>query len=396
MFRRDSRLFIKSLRVAVLIGAVFLAGCIGTVLLISKSEAGGSKPLTLALVNEDTGSSFADMVLAVIAENDNIAAAVDVKFCGSEEEAVRAVTGGAAAALIIPQDFFASVNYGENYPCKILLNRANTAAARAVSYFADLGSDMLSAAQYAIYEGDVYLIGAGAQDSVRSDYNYALNTAMVAEAASAPERYFVPVRLSYTANGLPRTAHYAALFTGFFFGLLCICFYRLYREDCGREKLTRLFAAGVSRFGFLFWKVFLPFLLFAALLAVLLFAGGGFVEISWSIPGIILALLSALFAALIGASCGIWFGDASGAVLFAVWFVSLFFCGGILPYSSLSPAVLRIGEFTPLGVIYAALSPLFGGRADPRVLIAAAVYVTLCVLAVRISLKRLLIGKEIV
>ena len=85
MFRRDSRLFIRSLKYILIIGCILLAGAAGTILLIVNNEAGGSKPLTLALVNEDTESSFSDLVLSVVAENENIASSVDVEFFDTEE-----------------------------------------------------------------------------------------------------------------------------------------------------------------------------------------------------------------------------------------------------------------------------------------------------------------------
>ena len=214
MFKRDCRLFIRSLKYVIIIGCILLAGAAGTVFMILNNEAGGSRPLTLALVNEDTDSSFSDLVLGIVAENENIAASVTVRFFETEEEAVKAVENGAAAALIIPQDFFGSVYAGDNYPCRIILNSSNESSAQTIKYFAGLGSDMLSSAQYAIYEGDMFLAENGADGQTREEYNIYLNTSMISEAAEAPNRYFDIKNVGYSASGLPKVSHYAALFPG--------------------------------------------------------------------------------------------------------------------------------------------------------------------------------------
>ena len=355
--------------------------------------ARGSKPLTLALVNEDTESSFSDLVLSVVAENENIASSVDVEFFDTEEEAIEAVRKGAAAALIIPDDFFGSVNAGENYPCRIVLNNSNESSAATIRYFASLGSDMLSAAQYAIYEGDLYLRQQGANDQTRYEYNLYLNTSMISEAAEAPNRYFSYYSVGYTASGLPRNAHYIALFLGFLFGVLSICFFHLYLDDFRTEMLTRLFSAGVSRTGFMKWKILLPGLVFLILTVLVFIFGGRFAQFHFALPALIAALGAVAFGALFCGLYGTAIGDLSGAVIFIIFFVSLFFCGGIIPYSNLTGIALKIGSFTPLGVIYGLLSPSFGGSFELSSVIAAVCYIVPGILFLRSEMERTLIGR---
>ena len=396
MVLRDSRLFLRSLKYVLIIGCILLVGFAGTVMMITGSEAGASKPLTLALVNEDTDSSFSNMVLEIIANNENIASAIEVQFFDEEEAAVTAVRKGAAAALIIPNDFFASVNYGQNYPCKIVLNNSNLSSANTVKYFAGLGSDMLSSAQYAIYEGDIYLADQGADDDTRREYNLLLNTAMISEAAQAPETYFDLKNLGYTAKGLPKYAHYIALFTAFFCGLLSICFFHLYRDDCKKETLMRLFAAGVSKKQYMFCKILFPGICFAVILIGVTVAGGRFVRLFVSPAALICAAAGIAFLAVFCALFGTALGDSSGAVVFIIFFVSMFFTGGIIPYVNLTQTALTIGSFTPLGVVYSLFSPLFGGRFTFLSLVPLAVYLILGVFAVKGELDRTVLGKETV
>ena len=393
MFKRDSRLFVRSLKYIIIIGCILLAGAAGTIFMIINDDAGGSKPLTLALVNEDQESTFADLVLNIVAENENIASSVDVVFFKSEEEAVKAVKNGAAAALIIPDDFFGSVYQGENYPCRIVLNNSNKSSARTIRYFAGLGSDMLSSAQYAIYEGDLYLARKDADDKTREDYNVYLNMKMVSEAAEAPDRYFDVFSAGYTASGLPKTAHYIALFMGFFFGIISICFFHLYRDDFRTDRLTRLFASGVSRAMYIRWKILLPGALFLIITILVFVFGGRFVEFNASPAALLPAFGAAAFAAAFCGLFGTAIGDLSGAVIFIIFFVSLFFCGGIIPYSNLTALTLKAGSFTPLGVIYGILSPAFGGRFELSALIAGAAYIVLGVWMFKNALDRTLAGR---
>ena len=94
--------------------------------------------------------------------------------------------------------------------------------------------------------------------------------------------------------------------------------------------------------------------------------------------------------------CGLYgtaIGDLSGAVIFIIFFVSLFFCGGIIPYSNLTGIALKIGSFTPLGVIYGLLSPAFGGSFEISSVIAAVCYIVPGILFLRSEMERTLIGR---
>ena len=395
MFRRDCRLFLKCLKSALVIGCIFLMICAAAAVLIVKSEEAGKKPVTLALVNEDTDSTFSGFVLNMIAANENIASAMEVTFFETEEEAVRAVKEGAAAALILPQDFFASVSYGENYPCKIILNNTNLSAAGMISDYAALGSDILSSAQTAIYAGDLCLQEKGADGTIRGEYNLQLNASMVSEVADAPERYFEIENFGYTTKGLSAAAHYAALYLSFFLAVLGICFFHLYRDDCEKGQLIRLFSAGITAKKFIFWKILLPAAFFAILTMIGLPAGRKMLLLNITPAALAAAVCGILFLAFFVMCIGICFGAASGAISFVIGFVSLFLCGGIIPYANLAPWVLQIGKFTPLGVSYSLFSPLLNGGFDFVCLIPAAIYILFGSLAISRTLKQTILGAEV-
>lgn len=393
MIHRDGRLFVRCLIYVLITGCVFLAICAGAVKLLSDHEDGGGSALTLVLVNEDE-SYFGDFVLNIISSNENIVSAVEVVSAVSEAEAIDAVKHGAAGALILPDDFFASVDSGENYPCRIILNDDNMAAASMIRRFSDLGSDMLSSAQYAVYEGDLYLREQGADESVRSEYNLILNGSMAAEIADAPDRYFRIKDLGYTNRGLSVFGHYAAVYLAFFFGILSMAFFHLYRDDCERGTLIRLRSAGVGKRRFLFWKVLLCGFAYAAVLAVVCIVFRS--RITPGPAAVLLSVCAVLFAAYFCACIGIAFGNSSAAVLFVIFFVSLFFCGGIIPYSGLSQTALAIGNATPIGVIYALLSPLFGGSISISVILPAMIYLAVGTLFYSVCIDRTVLGRETV
>lgn len=394
MLLRDSRLFFRSLGYVIIIGCLLLGGCAAALHMVLASDTGGGKPLTLALVNHDKNEALSELVINVIAGNSNIAAALDVQYYDTDEEAEKAVENGAAAAMIIPERFFASVYYGENLPCRIILNSTNASSAATIRYFTEIGADMLNAAQEAIYEGDLYLIDQGADDNTRSAFNGELNERMVSEAAHAADSYFRIENVGFTAVGLSRIGHYAAVLIGFFFGLLSLCLFHLYHDDTSHDMLIRLSSAGVTKKRYLLWKILLPAALFAIILVIAILAGGKFIVLNITPAAVICAMLAALFAAAFCGLFGVALGNLSGPVLFAVFFVSMFFCGGIIPYSNLSETALFIGKLTPLGVIYQLLSPVLGGTAEPWTAAVGAVYIALGILAVNRSLNRVMLGKE--
>lgn len=402
MWKRDKKLFAHCLLNVLVTGVLLLTGCAAAFFLATQSGA-SKKPLELALVNEDGDGALQNIILAVIAGNEEISDAVDVRICGTEKEAVEAVKAGASAALIIPDGFFGSIYAGKNSPCTLILNDADISSAGAIREYTNLGSDLLSKAQCVIYAGDAYLADLGAGDEERSAYNRQLNLSLLGEAADAAESYFFVLDVGYTSEGLSETGHYLAAFLGFALAVLGVCFYPLYTTDVRTDRLRRLLSAGVTRRSFFVWKILLPAALYMGIImaVILVLATGADVAPALSslkapvlsFSTIASAVCAALFAAAFCAFLGAVLGKSSAAATFLIFFVSLFFIGGIIPYSALPNEVLSVGQLTPLGVLYSLLSPLFGGALNIWTLPFAALYLLAGCIASHSALKKCVIGR---
>ena len=169
-------------------------------------------------------------------------------------------------------------------------------------------------------------------------------------------------QVPYTNGGLTQSGHYLIIYTVFFLSLMILGYFHLYQTDLERGRLLMLRSSGLSDRRFLRWKWIFPFLFSCLFLLAFVLVVPRFKALTLTPATILYALYGLLFTALFGTFLSIGLGRISGAVLFTIHIVGLFFCGGIIPYARLSPFVLSIGDVTPLGAVYHALAPLAGER----------------------------------
>lgn len=394
MLYRDLRLFFRALGATLVMGILILAVCVGIVCAIAAAETGSRKLLQIAVTNQDTESPLGEMTIRLISSHELVSSLVTIQLCDTPEDARRAVEAGAAAAVILPDGFFSSIMSGEDLPCELILSEANQSGRNTVAAYADVGSDLLSAAQYAVYSGAAYLRSQGISDEALSNYIYQLDMDSFSHVSKAQKQYFESYEIAYTAGGLSMLGHYAVVYLSFFFSMLILSFAHLYSADCSRDMLLRLRASGITEGAFLRWKLLLPGSLFLLLTVILLPVAERFLTVELTPAAILCALAAGVFCALFGGLLSFGLGSFGGCTQFLVTVLGLFLCGGIIPYSRMSLIAARLGCYTPLGVVYGLLSPLLGGTLTWQLFTTAAFYLALAALLAHAHFSRLLRGRD--
>ena len=393
MFTRDLRLFLRSLRTILFLGAVLAAGCAGAVYGFARTEQAGSTQAEIVVCNQDD-SRYGSLVLKYAANHELIQALVSIDFCDTEEAAVQAVEEGAAAAVIIPDGFFSGVYHGDTPVCRLVLSADGQSARRMVEAYLQMAADLLTRGQQFVFSGDYYMDDLGADADMADAFNQYMNLRFFTELTDAQEIYLEETTLAYTDSGLSSAAHYLAVYLAFLLSVLSLGYDALYQTDAQRGRLAMLASVGIRSGRFLRWKVLLPFGL-SVLLGVGIFAlAGQFLFLTVSAQTLLLlfagllclSVWSALFA------CGL--GRISGAVLFTAQVLGLLLCGGIIPYVKLKPFVLAVGAWTPLGTLYRLFTPLLGGRISGTVWVTVCAYTLVGVLLYRRRMRRLMLGRE--
>lgn len=361
MLYRDSRLFSRALYNAFVMGVLFLVACAGLFWVITASETSSDHLVEIAISNEDTENPLGEMAIRLASSHDLVSKLVTIRLCDTPDDAVKAVEDGAAAAVILPDGFFDSIMSGEDLPCRLVLSKTNTSGRNTVAIYADVGSDLLSAAQYAVYSGVAYLKSQGVSGQAISDYIYRLDMDSFSHVSEAQKLYFETAEISYTAGGLSMYCHYAVLYASFCFCILILSFSHLYHADCQRDTLSRLQASGISESAFICWKLILPGLFILLLTAGMLAVAAQFFNVRFSFGSVVCAVCAIAFCAALGGLLSLGLGTLGGCVQFLCTIAGLFLLGGIIPYSRMNPIATMLGAYTPLGVVYGLFSPLFGG-----------------------------------
>ena len=393
MFRRDLKLFLHSLRTLVLLIVILLAGCVGTILAISGLETPEMPKPKLILCNMDTESQYGSTLLALASGHEMVGSLLDLSFAESEEEAMEEVRNGAVAAIILPEHFFSSSAHGESIPCKMILNSAGVGAKTVIESYAEIGSRLLTSGQLLVFTGDTYSMEHGFSDEEMDSFNLFMNIYAFSEFETARNRYFLQRDIPFTTSGLGKTAHYAAVYAAFFLSLLILGYYHLYQADQERGRLLMLRSNGIREMAFLRWKWIFPLFFSLILTTVFCIGASRFMPMTLTPFSILSALFGLLFIAVFGTLFSIAFSGISGAVLFSIHIVGLFFCGGIIPYSRLEPFLLAIGDFTPIGVAYRSIGTLFGGAFSVKTVLVAVAYVAAAYYACHHRILGVITGK---
>ena len=362
MFRRDLRLFLHSLRTLILLIALLACGCIGLLFAVSGADDPTTVRLSLVLCNLDTESNYGSMLLGLASNHDLVQSVVELEMCDTEEQAEARVREGAVAAVVIPPGFFHQIAHGEGAPCRMILNSSGEGARAVIQSYASIGSEVLTSGQLIVFTGDYFAEDAGIPSEEAVSFNTYMNLYAFREFENARDQYFMVKQVPYTNGGLTQSGHYLIIYTVFFLSLMILGYFHLYQTDLERGRLLMLRSSGLSDRRFLRWKWIFPFLFSCLFLLAFILVVPRFKALTLTPATILYALYGLLFTALFGTFLSIGLGRISGAVLFTIHIVGLFFCGGIIPYARLSPFVLSIGDVTPLGAVYHALAPLAGER----------------------------------
>ena len=360
MFRRDLRLFLHSMRTLILLITLLVCGCVGMLFAVSGADDPTTFRLSLVLCNLDTESNYGSLLLSLASNHDLIQSVIDLEVCDTEEVAEQRVRDGAVAAVVIPEGFFGQIAHGNGVPCRMILNGAGEGARAVIQSYATIGSEVLTTGQLIVFTGDYYAEGEGIEREEAKDFNTYMNLYAFDEFEKSSKSYFVVRQVPYTNGGLTQSGHYLIVYTVFFLSLLILGYYHLYQTDMERGRLLMLRSSGLSDRRFLCWKWLYPFLFSCLFLLAFILVAPRFKPLVLTPATILYALYGLLFTALFGSFLSIGLGRVSGAILFTIHIVGLFFCGGIIPYARLSPFILTIGDVTPLGAVYHSMAPIAG------------------------------------
>lgn len=399
MLYRDWRLLMRSLSSLLVLLLLTAAGCFGVVYALSDVENAASPSITVAVCNLDKDSRLGSAILSAGSRNDMVKRVLDVTLCDTEEEARAFVEDGGTAAVIIPENFFENASHGHSLPCRILLNSAGQGSSHTLSRYLSVGTQVLTGAQQIVFAGDQYMLEKDAPQSEADSFNLYMNLYALGTLENMEELAVVRVTLPYSHSGLGVVSYYTVLYLVFALSFLILAFYRLYRQDMTRGSLTRLTSSGIREGSFFLWKWLLPFFFEAGLLVLFMSVSALFFKDSLTLAVTPASLLSSCLAVLFLTGLGMMLTCAisrsSGVVWFLLQTAGLFFCGGIIPYSHLSPVVLMIGRLTPLGVSAELMSPLLGGVCSKAAPFLAAAYLAAACLVCHRSYQRTLVGREV-
>ena len=362
LFLRDGILFgrgfLPALLLTVLAGLVcFLAGYS-----VSYSASNNEAPVSVALINEDDSAKGLIAVNAV-KEAPFIKGMMD--FADTDlDSALQGLSEGRFEAVIhLPAGYIENISHGIPGKGYIYLSSSAASAEEVIRSIASFGELLLVAGQQGVFVGEDLIVGKGLPEDVHENYLVKSNLELLEHAFSLFDGGSVIEVTDYAGSGLPLLQSYAALWLAFFLLIAGLFFGPLYVTDLKKGLLVRLYSGGVRPFGFLFGKLFYPFLFRIAVTVPALFLIFRFFAPSMSAVSIALLLLGILLSSVFVTAGATILSERKGwiALLAGISVVSLILSGGVVPRAFLPDAVTGIARFLPVGVLYHCISPLFGG-----------------------------------
>ena len=390
MLKRDGTLFVRCLLSALALTLVFGLVCAAAAVSAFRGAKDVFVPVKAAVVDcEDTVASR--LLINVVCGTEYISdvLAIEKYSMGKAEEALKA--GEIAAIIVLPENFIGDITGGKMSRGQIVLSPASVSNSDIVESTARFGEMMLAAGQYAAIGGDILAMDKALDYAFRRAYLAEVNSTLLDEAMGARDTYFDVTVTDYADTSMSTAAHYAVSWISFFQFLCALFFVKLCRTDFLRPMLCRLRASGVSDSAFLLGKIGYPCLFRSAILLILLPFLAPLLSLD---PITVIACAAAvLLASLVGTA--ITLGVESGAAANACLAIAgLFLCGGILPRQILPDWLVRIGDFSPFGVVRALLSLLFGGRISSVTAVLTLVYALAAVIWCLRSLEKKRIGGD--
>ena len=365
LFLRDGILFgrgfLPALLLTVLTGFVcFLAGYS-----VSRSASNEEAPVSVALVNEDASVKGLIAVNAV-KEAPFIKGMLD--FADTDlNSALQGLSEGRFEAVIhLPDGYVQSIAHGIPGKGYIYLSSSAASSEEVVRSIASFGELLLVAGQQGVFVGEDLILERGLPSDVHENYIVKSNVELLEHAFSLFDGGSVVEVTDYAGSGLPLFQSYAVLWLAFFFLITGLFFGPLYVTDLKKSLLIRLYSGGIRPAGFLSGKLFYPFLFRVAVALPVLFVLFRFFSPEIRPVCVILFLFGILVSTVFISAGAVILSERKGwiALLAGISVISLILSGGVVPRAFLPQAVTKIARFLPVGTLYHALSPLFGGTVD--------------------------------
>ena len=374
MLSRDGRLFLRGLLPGALFTLLSLALCILLGYSVYRTAAEKAVPVKTALVDEED-DFLSRAAISAVQNEPYISAVLEFKRMSRENALAALETGDVDAVVLLPSGYLDDIRGGRKAFGEIHLSDAAATSAEVIRAIASFGELLLVSGQQGVFTGEELIVREGLSNEIHEAFIEKSNAELIDVVfdlfGSASE-----VRVTdYDGSGLSVTACTAVTWGSFFFLLFGLFFTGLYTLDLRRELVARLYAGGLTPFGFLFGKLLYPFAGRVMIAVPVLALLSNVTPLSVRFSGVLL-FIAGLLIATVFSTCGVvLLSDRRGAagVLAAVFSLGLFLSGGLIPRAMLPDLIPETGRFLPVGILNGFFAPLFGGPADVPAMICGAV-----------------------
>jgi len=301
------------------------------------------EPVRLLVVDQDN-SLESRLLYGMLSGSESYAGILELEKAGLESATRQLEAGQAAAAVVLPQGFSASVMSGENKPFTMLYSSASPLKARLVQAYADAFTDMLRTSQISVYAALEYAARHGDADQYQAMFMQS-NMAFLRRVGERDQLFD---KQTLTATGqVPVFAYYLVHALVFLLLLLPLLLPDILRRALSPAVTIRLRQLGTGRAKVVLCSWAAVLLLLLPVDAAVLFA---LVRLTGAAAPALLAPLLVftmvldaygLFAALLCKTA------SAGSLLLSLLAVAgLLAGGGVLPSDYLAPWAQAFGRFT--------------------------------------------------
>ena len=336
----------------------------------------GFAPFTLAIA-DDSGDPALAAIISYLGETDGIRAYARMVSTDSLGARSMVAEGRAAAALVFPDGFLASVDTGENLTPSLILDLTRPLEALGVSLLAESAASMLSNAQKGIYLADSLYNDFDPVKPGAVDYDqmiWGINIRYINWVVDRGDLY--QTRLIMPTGGeMTFSRHYLiSALTFFIFLAPAGALYPVFSWEEDRPWLRRLRGADKPLYAYalaqVLWGAIAVFTLTLLLHAGAAAVNGLFTSrlflpsLRGALPGMMLGAVFVSAFAFICSKTGHVISAVSLHFLFAVVFMAL--SGGVVPLALLPRGMRALSPYSPFTWMRDLVAPLYSGAGPSR------------------------------
>ena len=256
LWKRDGKIFFKSLLAAFLSSAVLLSACGLLAFTGAKMTESTFTPMKVGLVCLDS-SPEARLAVQILSGQEDFQNLLDLEQEDTEEAALKKLRDGEyVGVIVLPQNFIQDIIYGKNTPGRVITDSASPLEEMLLRELAQAGSRLLSAGQAGVYSLQDSLRDEGLSHEAWQDMTLKINMNLIAEALSSSSEPFLREEIPLDGTSLPLLPHFLLSFLVFFLFASGAFFQKLFTQDRSAALLNRFAACGLSPASFLISKLF--------------------------------------------------------------------------------------------------------------------------------------------